>query len=127
MSGEDESGRAHAIAGLLADAWPEDVLIVLDDIHVLRQGDSAVQLLEALSLQLPPTAAEGDAMRLDPDVLPVDVVAFSPTRGPDSLRHNGTRLKRSHCWRPPSPRITVTSWRRTRTRTGPGASGKKRG
>ncbi|MFI6102103.1 BTAD domain-containing putative transcriptional regulator [Lentzea sp. NPDC051213] len=56
VSGEDESGRAHAIAGLLADAWPEDVLVVLDDIHVLRQGDSAAQLLEALCLQLPPSA-----------------------------------------------------------------------
>ncbi len=53
VSGEDESGRAHAIAGLLCDAWPDDVLIVLDDIHVLRQGDPAVQLLEALCLQLP--------------------------------------------------------------------------
>ncbi|WP_112272804.1 hypothetical protein [Lentzea terrae] len=56
VSGEDESGRAQAMAGLLADAWPEDVLIVLDDIHVLRREDSAVQLLEALCLQLPPTA-----------------------------------------------------------------------
>ncbi len=56
VSGEDEAGRAHAVAGLLCDAWPEDVLIVLDDIHVLRQGDSAVGLLEALCLQLPPTA-----------------------------------------------------------------------
>jgi ATP/maltotriose-dependent transcriptional regulator MalT/DNA-binding SARP family transcriptional activator len=54
--GEDEAGRAHAIAGLLADAWPDDVLIVLDDIHVLEQGDSAVRLLEALCLQLPPSA-----------------------------------------------------------------------
>ncbi|HEX8865779.1 MAG TPA: hypothetical protein VF821_08990, partial [Lentzea sp.] len=56
MSGEDEAGRAHAVAGLLIDAWPEDVTVVLDDIHVLRQGDSAVPLLEALCLQLPASA-----------------------------------------------------------------------
>ncbi|MFS8098585.1 hypothetical protein LFM09_15750 [Lentzea alba] len=56
VSGEDEAGRAHAIAGLLADAWPEDALIVLDDIHVLRQGDPAALLLEALCLQLPASA-----------------------------------------------------------------------
>ncbi len=56
VSGEDESGRAHAIAGLLCDALPDDVLIVLDDIHVLRPEDPAVRLLEALCLQLPPTA-----------------------------------------------------------------------
>ncbi|MET9627395.1 BTAD domain-containing putative transcriptional regulator [Lentzea sp. NPDC006480] len=56
VSGEDEAGRAHAVAGLLIDAWPSDVLVVLDDIQVLRQGDSAVQLLEALCLQLPASA-----------------------------------------------------------------------
>ncbi|MFC3894574.1 BTAD domain-containing putative transcriptional regulator [Lentzea rhizosphaerae] len=56
VSGEDEAGRAHAVAGLLADAWPEDVLIVLDDIHVLRPEDPASVLLEALCLQLPPSA-----------------------------------------------------------------------
>lgn len=56
VSGEDEAGRAHAIAGLLCDAWPEDVLIVLDDIHVIRPEDPAARLLEALCLQLPPAA-----------------------------------------------------------------------
>ncbi len=56
VSGEDEAGRAHALAGLLIDAWPSDVLVVLDDIHVLTQGDPAVQLLEALCLQLPSNA-----------------------------------------------------------------------
>ncbi|WP_394616554.1 BTAD domain-containing putative transcriptional regulator [Lentzea sp. JNUCC 0626] len=56
VSGEDDAGRAHALAALLTDAWPSDVLVVLDDVHVLRQGDSAAQLVEALCLQLPPGA-----------------------------------------------------------------------
>ncbi|TWP53236.1 transcriptional regulator [Lentzea tibetensis] len=52
----DQTARAQAIAGMLCDALPSDVVIVLDDVHVIESGDPAAKLLEALCLQLPPTA-----------------------------------------------------------------------
>ncbi|ONI81434.1 hypothetical protein ALI144C_19045 [Actinosynnema sp. ALI-1.44] len=52
------ANQAHALAALLCDAVSDaaagPVLLVLDDVHLIGVGDSAIGLLEALCRQAPP-------------------------------------------------------------------------
>jgi ATP/maltotriose-dependent transcriptional regulator MalT/DNA-binding SARP family transcriptional activator len=52
-----QANRAHALAALLCDAVSEaasgSLLLVLDDVHLIRPGDPASGLLEALCRQAP--------------------------------------------------------------------------
>nr|AFY23047.1 TamP [uncultured bacterium] len=51
------AGDAHAMSAALCDALGSaELVLVLDDVHVMTERDDSVRLLEGLCRQLPPTA-----------------------------------------------------------------------